>query len=94
MANHKSAKTRIRRNGRAALVNQARRSRIRTFVKKARELIEGKDVKAAEAAVQLAQKELYRGVAKNLVKKNTAARTVSRLTGHIKALKLDKKSAK
>ena len=87
MANHKSAKTRIRRNARAALVNQARRSRIRTFVKKTRLLIEAQDVEAAENSLRLTQKELYRGVANNLIKKNAAARTMSRLSGHIKALK-------
>ena len=36
MANHKSAKKRIRRNANRALINGARMSRIRTFVKKSR----------------------------------------------------------
>lgn len=87
MANHKSAKKRIRRNARAADVNQARRSRIRTFVKKTREMIAGKDIAGAEESLKVTQKELSRGVAKNLVKKNTASRTISRLSQHIKALK-------
>ena len=34
MANHKSAKTRIKRNNKRAVINGARRSRVRTFVKK------------------------------------------------------------
>ena len=87
MANHKSAKKRIRRNARAADVNQARRSRIRTFVKKTRELISEKNISGAEESLKITQKELYRGVAKNLVKKNTAARTMSRLQKNITALK-------
>ena len=87
MANHKSAKTRIRRNARAALVNQARRSRIRTHVKKTRSFIEAQDVNAAEASLKETQKELYRGVAKNILKKNTAARTMSRLSHQIKLMK-------
>ena len=34
MANHKSAKTRINRNNKRSLINGARKSRVRTFVKK------------------------------------------------------------
>ncbi|MFR0737529.1 MAG: 30S ribosomal protein S20 [Oscillospiraceae bacterium] len=33
MANHKSAKTRIKRNNKRAVINGARRSRVRTFCK-------------------------------------------------------------
>lgn len=87
MANHKSSKKRIRRNARAADVNQARRSRMRTYIKKTRSLIEANDASGAEESLKETQKELYRGVAKNLIKKNAAARTMSRLSGHIKALK-------
>lgn len=87
MANHKSAKKRIRRNARAAEVNKARRSRIRTYIKKTRSLIEMKETAAAEESFKNTQKELYRGVSKNIVKKNTAARTLSRLSTHIRNLK-------
>ena len=87
MANHKSSKKRIRRNARAAQVNQTRRSRIRTYVKNTRSLIEEGNVKGAEDSLVQTQKELYRGVSKNPVKKNAAARTMSRLSQHIKALK-------
>ena len=34
MANHKSAKTRIKRNDKRSVINGMRRSRVRTFVKK------------------------------------------------------------
>lgn len=87
MANHKSSKKRIRRNARAEQVNKTRKTRIRTFIKNTRQHIEARDAKAAEESLKKTQKELYRGVAKNLVKKNAAARTMSRLSGHIKALK-------
>ena len=43
MANHKSAKTRIVRNNKRSLINGARRSRVRTFVKKVDALINAKD---------------------------------------------------
>lgn len=87
MANHKSSKKRIRRNARAQQVNQARRSRVRTFIKITRSRIEEGDVKGAEESLKQTQKELYRGVSKNLIKKNAAGRTMSRLSQHIKALK-------
>ena len=43
MANHKSAKTRINRNNKRAVINGARRSRVRTFVKKVDALINAKE---------------------------------------------------
>ena len=87
MANHKSAKKRIRRNARMADINQARMSRIRTFIKKTRQFIEQSDPKAAEESLKVTQKELYKGISKNLIKKNTAARTMSRLSSNIQKLK-------
>lgn len=87
MANHKSAQTRIRRNERRAVINGNRMSRIRTFIKKVVAAVEGGDVAQAEAALQAAQPELYRGVAKGVINKKTAARKMSRLSARIKALK-------
>ena len=87
MANHKSAKKRIRRNASAAEVNQARLSRIRTYIKKTRQHIDQNDVKAAEESLKVTQKELYKGISKNLMKKNAAARTMSRLSSNIRKLK-------
>jgi len=87
MANHASAKTRIRRNARRATINGARRSRIRTFVKKIELALTAGDAKEAEAAFKTAQPEIDRGVAKGIMHKNTAARKLSRLSSRIKALK-------
>ncbi len=87
MANHASAKKRVRRNNRRALVNKARLSRMRTFIKKVEEAIESGDSKAAKAALQRVQPEIYRGVSKGLLHKNTAARKMSRLSTRVKALK-------
>lgn len=87
MANHVSAKKRIRTNARRNDVNTARRSRIRTFLKKIEAAIAGGDAQAADAAFKAAQPELMRGVTKNVVSKNTAARKLSRLSSRIKALK-------
>jgi len=87
MANHKSAQTRIRRNERRTVINGNRMSRIRTFIKKVVMAVEGGDAKQAEAALQAAQPELYRGVAKGVINKKTASRKMSRLSARIKALK-------
>ena len=87
MANHKSAKKRIRRNASRAEVNGARRSRIRTFIKKVQMAISTGNAEDAKTALQNAQPEVQRGVAKGILHKNTAARKLSRLSSRVKALK-------
>ena len=86
MANTPQARKRIRRNDRRAEINGNRVSRIRTFVKKVEAALEGGDKTAAAAALQAAQPELARGVARGVVHKNTAARKISRLTKRVAAL--------
>jgi len=86
MANHASAKKRVRRNERRADVNQSRRSRIRTFIKNIEEAILAKDSKAANEALKVAQPELQKGVAKGILHKNTMARKLSRLSARVKAI--------
>ncbi|KQX20244.1 MULTISPECIES: 30S ribosomal protein S20 [unclassified Sphingomonas] len=86
MANTPQAKKRIRRNDRRAEINGARVSRIRTFVKKVEAALAAGDKTAAAAALVAAQPELFRGVSKGVVHKNTAARKFSRLTKRVSAL--------
>jgi len=86
MADHASAKKRIRTNARRNEVNTARTSRIRTFLKKVEAAIAGGDAKAASEAYKAIQPELMRGVQKNIINKNTAARKMSRLSARIKAI--------
>ncbi len=86
MANHASARKRIRRNARRALVNKARLSRIRTFLKGVETALASGNAKDAKDALQKAQPELYRGVSKGVVHKNVAARKMSRLSARVKAL--------
>ena len=86
MANHKSAAKRVRRNAKRAQINGARKSRIRTFLRKVEESIADGDKKVADQALKNAQPELMRGAAKGLFHKNTVARTMSRLSARIKAL--------
>ncbi len=86
MANHKSAKTRIIHNQKRAQINGARRSRVRTFVKKVLALIAENNKEGAAAAFKTAESEMMRAAQKGVFKKNTASRTVSRLAQKIKAL--------
>ena len=86
MANTPQAKKRARQNEARFQINKARRSRIRTFLRKVEEAIESGDKEAATAALRAAQPELMRGVAKGVFHKNTASRKVSRLASRVKAL--------
>ncbi len=86
MANHASAKKRVRRNERRALINKNRTSRVRTFVKKIETEILAGNAAGAKEALRQAQPELYKGVSKGLFHKNTVARKLSRLSARIKAI--------
>lgn len=86
MANHKSAKTRIRRNNKRSIINGARRSRVRTFVKKVLAAVMENNKEAAASAFKVAESELMKAVSKGVLKKNTASRTVSRLSKKVKDL--------
>ena len=86
MANTPQAKKRIRRNDRRAEINGARVGRIRTFVKKVEAALASGDKSAAAAALQAAQPEMARGVAKGVLHRNTASRKFGRLTKAVAAL--------
>jgi small subunit ribosomal protein S20 len=86
MANTPQAKKRARQTERRTEVNKARRSRIRTFLRKTEEAIESGDQAVAKTAFKEAQPELMRGVTKGIYHKNTVARKLSRLTKRIKGL--------
>ena len=86
MAHHKSAKKRIVRNKKRELINTQRKSRIRSFMRAAREAIAGGDKSAAQAAFKAVQPELHRGVTKGILHKNTVARVLSRLNLAIKKM--------
>lgn len=67
-------------------MNKARRSRIRTYLRKVEEAIASGDQDAATTALRAAQPELMRGVSKGVFHKNTAARKMSRLSARVKAI--------
>lgn len=86
MANSPQAKKRVRQIERRTAVNTARRSRIKTFLRKVEEAIASGDAAAAKAALQAAQPEIMRGASKGVMHKNTASRKISRLAARVKAV--------
>jgi small subunit ribosomal protein S20 len=86
MANSPQSKKRARQADRRFEVNKARRSRIRTYLRKVEEAIASGDKDAATAALRVAQPELMRGVTKGVFHKNTASRKISRLSSRVKAI--------
>ncbi len=86
MAQHKSAKKRIRRNARAEGVNHARLSRIRSYVKAVETAIAAGDKTAAMAALKKVMPELTRGAGKGVIHAKTASRKLSRLSARVKKL--------
>ncbi|HEY1142707.1 MAG TPA: 30S ribosomal protein S20 [Sphingomicrobium sp.] len=86
MANTPQAKKRIRRNDRRAAINHSRVSRIRTFVKAVESALEAGRKDDAAKALQAMQPELFRGVARGVIHKNTASRKFSRLAKRVAAL--------
>ena len=86
MANTASAKKRNRQTVVRTERNAARKSRMRTFVKKVETAIAGGDKSAAAAALQAAQPEMQRAAGKGVIHRNTVGRKISRLSARIKAL--------
>jgi small subunit ribosomal protein S20 len=86
MANNPGARKAIRKIARRTEVNKARRSRVRTFLRKFDEAIAAGDASVAKSAFVEAQSELMRAVSKGVVHKNTGSRKVSRLAAQLKKL--------
>jgi small subunit ribosomal protein S20 len=86
MPHHKSAEKRLRQTEKRTVVNRARMSRVRTFVKKVETAIASGDKAAAQSAFQSAQPELHRAISKGAIHRNTVARKLSRLAVKINTL--------
>ncbi|MBN1642462.1 MAG: 30S ribosomal protein S20 [Anaerolineae bacterium] len=79
MANLKSSIKRIRSSRRKAAYNQITRSTARTYVKRARQLIEAGELEEARKVTQQAIRALDRAAQKGVIHQNNAARRKSRL---------------
>ena len=86
MANTPGAKKAVRKIARRTEVNKARRSRVRTYLRKFEEAVAAGDAGAAKAAFVEAKSELMRAVTKGVVHKNTGSRKVSRLAAQLKKM--------
>jgi len=86
MANNPSAEKRIRQTEKRTERNRARRSRVRTYLRKVEMAIDGGKKDEALAAFQAAQPEMQRAVGKGVLHLNTVARKLSRLAARIKAI--------
>lgn len=86
MANTKSAKKMVRKIERRTEVNKARRSRMRTFIRKVEEAIASGNKDAANEALKAAQPEIMRAAQKGIMHKKTSSRKISRLSARVKAM--------
>lgn len=85
MPNTASAKKRLRQNDRLRTANKSIKTNMRSTVRAVREAAAKGDAEAAQTQFRLACKKLDRAAAKNLIHKNAAARSKSRLSKLVKA---------
>ncbi len=86
MPNTASAKTRLRQNDKRRQHNRAAKSTMRTQLRKVREAVKAGDAETARTEYRIAQKSIDQAASKNLIHKNAAARTKSRLNKLVKSL--------
>ena len=86
MANTPGAKKAVRKIERRTAVNRARRSRVRTYLRRFEEAVAAGDATVAQSAFVEAQSELMRAVTKGVVHRNTGSRKVSRLAAQLKKM--------
>ncbi len=86
MANIKSAKKRILVNDKKNAINKARKSEIKTYIKKFEASIEENNVEEAKEVLIILQKKLSRASAKSTMHSNAASRKISRLTKRLNTM--------
>lgn len=86
MANTPQARKRVRQAAKRTEINKARKSRVRTHIRKVEEAIASGDSEQATLAFQAAKPEIMRGANKGVIHKNTASRKVSRLAKRVKTM--------
>ena len=86
MANTSSAKKAVRKMERKTAVNKARRTMVRSNLRRVEDAITAGDKKAATEALKTAEPSMMRAVSKGIYHKNTAARKISRLSKRVKAI--------
>jgi small subunit ribosomal protein S20 len=85
MPNTASAKKRLRQNAKRRLCNRSIKSRVRSQIRRVREAVASGDAAQAEAEFRMAVRRLDQAAGKNLMHKNAAARSKSRLSKLVKS---------
>jgi small subunit ribosomal protein S20 len=86
MANHKSALKRARQTIKRTERNRFYKTRIKNITRAVREAVASGDVEKATEALKSANQNFHKYVSKGVLKKNTAARKVSRLAKLVNAM--------
>ena len=87
MANHKSSEKRARQTIKRTERNRFYRTRLKNITKAVRVAVEAKDLNAANEALKVANKSIHSCVSRGFLKKQTAARRVSRRAQLVNTLK-------
>ena len=87
MAHSLSAKKRVKQNAKRRVVNRARRSQVKTLIKRFEATLGEGDAKAASEQFQTVVKSLDETASTSTMHKKTAARKKSRLARRLNALK-------
>ncbi len=86
MANTSSAKKAVRVQARKTAVNKARKTMVRSHLRKVEDAITAGNKDDAQTAVKAAEPVMMRAVTKGVFKKNTASRKISRLNKRVKTM--------
>jgi small subunit ribosomal protein S20 len=86
MANTSSARKATRKIARRTEINKARRSRMRSSVRRVEEAISAGDRTTALTALQEAEPMIMRAAQKHIIHRNAASRKIARLTRRIAKL--------
>ncbi len=86
MANHKSALKRARQTVKRTERNRFYKTRIKNLTRAVREAVAAGDAEKAAEALKAANQNIHKYVSKGVLKKNTAARKVSRLAKLVNAM--------
>ena len=84
MANTSAAKKALRTSSSKRLINNSRKSRIRSFIRKVNDSIKAGNKENALSDLKALQSEIMKGVSKKIIHLNTASRKISRLYAQIK----------
>ena len=87
MANSLSSKKRIRQNNKQRTINRARKSRVKTQIKRYEEALSSGNVDAAAEQLRQVSQKLDKAAATSTMHKKTAARKKSRLAKKLNAIK-------